>query len=554
MSKQVIERDDEYLEQPWDESDQVTDWSAFPHGYGLLLNERLQFPCDLSVCRMKLDRSRQLFVDDHLIAHTEHVKREFHQPVDHPANPLITDVFPRYVIDMGDDAVAGGKYRVYYNTGGWLLYVAYSDDGVNWTKPVLDLIDPADYGDRVPPNFRNDRNLICDGEIHGLIDEPDDPDPSQRYKAIIRPKTYRERKWPYLKRNPSFGADKPHNQIPYFLYTSPDGLRWTFKAETSITWDSGMGDMIAPHTRPLGTGDCLGVRWDPVLQKYVAETKHFIGPDMRMTPVHHTARVVGMCESDDLIHFSSPRMVAYPDGEDAKMPGMWGIYQADGFAYESMWLNCYSMSCYHPASIEQRREMDLMPARPYLKRNWLRLAGSRDGRHWSYLGRREPFIELGTEESWKPHYLRMCTRDTIGGPVVRDDKLWFYYRGASVDGAKNTWRSGLGIAILRRDGFASCNAATPGIVITRPFVFEGDGELHLNADVASGGYVGVSVLDEDGGPIDGFDKSDCQPCDEDTTRCRIGWSGHDTLAPLRDQYIRLAFHIKDAKLYSFWIE
>ncbi|MDP7348360.1 MAG: hypothetical protein QF735_09015, partial [Phycisphaeraceae bacterium] len=218
MSKQVIERDDEYLEQLWDESDQVTDWSAFPHGYGLLLNERLQFPCDLSVCRMKLDRSRQLFVDDHLIAHTEHVKREFHQPVDHPANPLITDVFPRYVIDMGDDAVAGGKYRVYYNTGGWLLYVAYSDDGVNWTKPPLDLIDPADYDDRVPPNFRNDRNLIGDGEIHSLLHEPDDPDPDQRWKMLILPFRGGDKiiSWRYMDKQ-----QNPGQYCCYQLFTSP---------------------------------------------------------------------------------------------------------------------------------------------------------------------------------------------------------------------------------------------------------------------------------------------------------------------------------------------
>ena len=44
MAKMTIERDDQYLEQPWDGSDLVTDWSAFPEGYGILLNERLRLP------------------------------------------------------------------------------------------------------------------------------------------------------------------------------------------------------------------------------------------------------------------------------------------------------------------------------------------------------------------------------------------------------------------------------------------------------------------------------------------------------------------------------
>ena len=30
MARQIVERDDEYLEQPWDETDQITDWTAFP--------------------------------------------------------------------------------------------------------------------------------------------------------------------------------------------------------------------------------------------------------------------------------------------------------------------------------------------------------------------------------------------------------------------------------------------------------------------------------------------------------------------------------------------
>ena len=37
---------------------------------------------------------------------------------------------------------------------------------------------------------------------------------------------------------------------------------------------------------------------------------------------------------------------AYPDGEDAKIFGMHGIYEADGYPYESMWLNNLNMTIY----------------------------------------------------------------------------------------------------------------------------------------------------------------------------------------------------------------
>ena len=546
----AVEVDDRNIQRPWDESDLVTDWSAFPRGYGILLNERLMFPEDLCLWRMKMDTTRQLFVDDYLIAHQRELKREFHSPQDHPANPLMTPCIPTFV---GPDEEHG--YRLYYD---WhAAQVAFSRDGLHWDKPNLDICErPAG----APPDQPN--NSIAIDRMFGLLCEPDDPNLSQRWKAISGPQT--RITWPYavnpVQRRPVW-LDGPKTPPPpeplqaraHDLYVSPDGLRWTRKSATSLPKSS--GKFVAPYDRPTGIGDCLRVRWDPKLNKYMAFTKHTIGPDLRMSPVFHEARVAGMCESDDLIHWSSPRIYAYPDGEDAKMPGMYGIYEADGFPYESMWFNHFSMSWYHPASEEESRQRNLMPTRPYIKRNRIRLAGSRDGRHWYYLGDRRTFIELGPEGSWKPHYLRMVNRHTVGGPLLKDDELWFYYRGSNTDGPKTKWAYAMGVATLRRDGFASLNAGEEaGVVITRPLVFEGEGKLFVNADVAANGCIRASVVAEDGSAIEGFGEDDCRAVCADSTRSRVGWSGNETLAGLKDRYIRLAFHLTNAKLYSFWIE
>ena len=93
-----------------------------------------------------------------------------------------------------------------------------------------------------------------------------------------------------------------------------------------------------------------------------------------------------------------------------------------------------------------------------------------------------------------------------------------------------------------------------GVLITRPLVFEGEGKLFVNADVARNGHVRASVVAEDGSAIEGFGEEDCPAVCEDSTRSRIGWAGSETLARLKDRYVRLAFHLKNAKLYSFWIE
>ena len=568
----AVEVDDRNIQPPWDESDLVTDWSVFPRGYGILLNERLIFPEDLCLWRMKIDTTRQLFVDDFLLAHQRGLKRQFHSPRDHPANPVLTHLrgdglSSAYGHFVCPDDEHG--YRMYYGGPGGLMYMAYSTDGVNWEKPDLDIYDHS----AEPQRFVGGPNnvILGRGFSAGLFYEPDDPDPSQRWKAIggAPPKkvTWAYRRDPttnLLVQAPGVGEliwptghrydeSQPAQGSMHALSVSPDGIRWTVKTHVSLP--KGACVFQAPDHQPVGIGDVLHVRWDKKLQKYVANTKHVIGPDHQVTPVWHSARAMAMCESDDLIHWSSPRIYAYPDGEDAKTPGMQGVYKADGFCYESMWLNCFSMTCYHPASREDSRERNLMPTRPWMKRNWIRLAGSRDGRHFYYLGDRKPFIPMGPEGSWKPHYLQMAHAPTVSGPLLKDDELWFYYMGSNGDGPKNSWTQKTGLAILRRDGFASLNAAEEaGVVITRPLVFEGEGKLFVNADVCPNGYVRASVVAEDGSQIDGFGEEDCSPICADSTRSRVGWGRNETLASLKDRYVRLTFHLRRAKLYSFWIE
>ena len=38
-----------------------------------------------------------------------------------------------------------------------------------------------------------------------------------------------------------------------------------------------------------------------------------------------------------------------------------------------------------------------------------------------------------------------------------------------------------------------------------------------------------------------------------TMRSRVGWGGNETPGSLKDRYVRLAFHMRSTKLYSFWI-
>ena len=69
------------------------DWSVdgtlYPKAYGVLSDEHLMFPVDMSDWPVRIDGSHQLFVDDYLIASKNGVEREVHELRKHHANPFL---------------------------------------------------------------------------------------------------------------------------------------------------------------------------------------------------------------------------------------------------------------------------------------------------------------------------------------------------------------------------------------------------------------------------------------------------------------------------------
>ena len=124
-----VEFDDQVVERRWSDANGKMDWTPFPVGYGILLNERYQFPMDMALVRAKLDTKRQLFVDNHMIAHVQGVLRQTHAAEDHPENPLFMPYSQTAAFICADPGNAG--YRLYYNSAGWLMHAAHSQDGIH---------------------------------------------------------------------------------------------------------------------------------------------------------------------------------------------------------------------------------------------------------------------------------------------------------------------------------------------------------------------------------------------------------------------------------------
>ena len=140
--------------------------------------------------------------DDHAIPMQEKLKLTLVQAEKCPDNPVVR-TGPEGSPDYGHAIIYGsvleidGKFRMWYlgmfqrgydggQAPGWWRPMCYaeSEDGIHWTKPELGLVELNG----------NRRNNICliepEGSVLARVDdflsviyEPDDPDPSRRYKA-----------------------------------------------------------------------------------------------------------------------------------------------------------------------------------------------------------------------------------------------------------------------------------------------------------------------------------------------------------------------------------
>jgi hypothetical protein len=310
-----------------------------------------------------------------------------------------------------------------------------------------------------------------------------------------------------------------HREGGIFAARSKDGLRWeSLAAGKVLNW----GDRFnALPVRQNGTFAVFG-------RARVPQTK---------------GRSVWRAESDDLLHWSEPEQVLTRDLED---PPDLEIYSLVPFAYEGLLLG----------GIER---MEMAPDKLDTELAWSRDAG----RTWSRPRTRPAFLPRGAARSFDDTWTALSASQ----PIRRDGYLWFYYSGRS--GAHNAPyplnHGGIGLALLRADGFASLRAGErEGWILTPPFVWPG-GDLAVNADMRrdleahpayAHGQLVAEALDAEGNAIAGFSRIESTPFAGNSIAgkeafVRLGWEGGRSLNALAGRTIRLRFFLRDGHLYSF---
>jgi hypothetical protein len=140
--------------------------------------------------------------------------------------------------------------------------------------------------------------------------------------------------------------------------------------------------------------------------------------------------------------------------------------------------------------------------------------------------------------------------------VVKDE-LWFYFGAWSGQSARPNAEivmagGSVGLAKLRRDGFASMAAsADGGALTTMPVIFSGKFPF-VNVTTPDG-ELRAELLTPEGQVIAPFSVENSEPVKTDSTKIRLQWKGASDLSALAGKPVKFRFHLRSGQLYSFWV-
>jgi hypothetical protein len=515
---------------------------------------------------------KQLFIDYKFIESAENVELVMNPPA-RTGEVIIKPDAPweknLHLASYGSVLAENGIVRVWYSIVGErsapnqnpdFMAVAYAEsaDGINFTKPVLDLV-------KFAGNSRNNLVLPTDLKVMSIggcsVMRDDNPDcPSEeRYKT-------------WMKIYPKKGTGI---RGPSRVWVSPDGLQWK------------LSERLVTGLRATDTQS--NWFWDPRLGRYVGYTREWI-----QFEGEKPFRASSYNESDDMFVWGNMQIALEPDGTDAAAAlrpvisaGRMTVSSKETWVEKAPSAAIVNTAPEQPQSVEPFADQVPIPGMPVdvygpgvsqyteaedvyvsltsMFYHWnhggghsapdtsdVRLAVSRDGRHFTRPGGRKPFLSVGPEGAFDSRWLW-----PLSGPIRMGDELWIYYFGSNIDHSRRVGATSatplnlISRAVMRLDGFVSADFGyTGGTLITPPLKFEGQ-RLELNLDTGAGGSGQVEILDAMGVPIPGFTMADADQLNGNNVRSLASWTGAADLSSLAGRIVRLHFRMRSAKLYAF---
>ena len=423
-----------------------------------------------------------------------------------------------------------GRYRLWYGvtkvSDVSRSYVCYaeSEDGFNWERPDLGLVD---Y------DGSTGNNIICGGRDHHLgfvFIDPSAPE-EERYKAIAgEGRFYRDgkldenmdgKKFKELLIAMDVGGVSPEDrrkavEMRQAVHgsVSPDGIHWKNIKDPILDVGSSALD-----THNL----CI---YDPYEEKYVAYLRGHL----------ERRRSVRRAEGRDFRQLQEPRLCLMCDPQD---PMDDDIYNPCYSPYPGRRLYLMFPSFYHriPSTVD------------------IHLAISHDSYNWSR-PERKPIIDLGYEGG---EYGSMYASPSLVALESGEWRLPFVGNRRKhdfLDRGRNYPEDGeFRWASWREDRLAGLHAADEGsvVLVQRPCAGE---EMRLNFRTEKDGWVKVELVDPPVTPprpvqaFDGFGLDAAETLSGDELSRVVRWNGKSDLSVLRGKEVSVRLHLKRAKVFS----
>ena len=176
-------------------------------------------------------------------------------------------------------------------------------------------------------------------------------------------------------------------------------------------------------------------------------------------------------------------------------------------------------------------------------------AVSRDGVNWQRIPR-PAYVPLGRYGGRDLHQIYMAE-----GLVRRGDEIWQYFYGQEEYHSpirRNPAGNGVYRLVQRLDGFVALDAPYEREIeiVTRPIIFSG-ARLELNIDTGAVGYAQVGFIDEAGRPVPGRSVDACVYLNVNATAHRVEWLGRGSdVSDLAGRPLRLVLRLRGASLYA----
>ena len=470
----------------------------------------------------KVEEATFFAFDDVSVPFLDNLVLTMHSPRKHSQNPLVKLGSPGEpdewsVQFYGSIIRHQGKFKLWYVAAdeeafdfykdkrgfyGWQPAYAESEDGINWVKPKLGLVEYKGSKD-------NNLVLLEPPGVMGLhlavLHEPEDPDPSRRFKMML-----------YVR------WAEGDTSVPLF---SEDGHRWQLGVAARFeNYKLMTEDLVLPaqHFEQGGLYKWKGLYYLPGQQ---------LRPWVWLPNGQAAGRLMTIFRSPDLIHWSDTRTLAFVrhgyrsapagQGEEAHEPaGVWNR--------GNVLLATYGL--WHGAPKPQDRSMDL----GFLISN--------DGLHF-----REPepdfvFISRGPDGSWDQGGL-------IHGQGYEqvDDETFIYYGHWDLRlGTDYRPRGGLGLVTLEQDRFGSLSLKDPikpAALVTNSMRVAGTARVYFNASgVSKRGWFKVELLDAREKPLLGYSGEVAALVRRSGLRVPVSWEGRDGISGLDGNFkIRVSF-------------